>query len=98
MASGRRVLIAMLDGFGPDYLEASDMPTLRALIKRGVHKTVVRALWLATAPPRCGRCGREGEEDGEDLLVASPPVIDVHFRCPRCGDPVATRRIGMPHE
>jgi phosphonoacetate hydrolase len=40
MASGRRVLIAMLDGFGPDYLDASDMPTLRALIKRGVHKTV----------------------------------------------------------
>src|SRR5262245_14261282 len=40
MTSGRRVLIAMLDGFGTDYLEASDMPTLRALIKRGVHKTV----------------------------------------------------------
>ncbi len=40
MGSGRRVLIAMLDGFGPDYLEASDMPTLRALIKQGFHKTV----------------------------------------------------------
>lgn len=59
---------------------------------------LLRALWLATAPPRCGRCGRAGEVDGEDLLVVSPPVVEVHFRCPRCGDPVATRRIGMPHE
>jgi phosphonoacetate hydrolase len=48
MASGRRVLIAMLDGFGPDYLEASDMPTLRGLIKRGAHKTVEACLPTVT--------------------------------------------------
>jgi hypothetical protein len=53
-------------------------------------------LWLATAPPRCRRCGLAGEADEEQLLVASPPVVEVHFRCPRCGAAVASRRIGMP--
>lgn len=56
------------------------------------------ALWLATSPPRCRRCGRAGEVDGEELLVTSPPVFEVHFRCPLCGGPVARRRVGMPHE
>jgi hypothetical protein len=38
--AGRKTLIAMMDGFGPEYLEASDMPTLRALIARGFQATV----------------------------------------------------------
>jgi len=59
---------------------------------------LLRALWLATAPPRCGRCGLAGEADAEELLVKSPPVVEVHFRCPRCRGPVATRRFGTPPE
>jgi hypothetical protein len=59
---------------------------------------LVRALWLATAPPRCARCGLAGEADAEELLVESPPVVEVRFRCPRCRGPVATRRVGMPPE
>jgi phosphonoacetate hydrolase len=35
-----RVLILMLDGFGADYLEASDMPNLRRMIAAGFHATV----------------------------------------------------------
>src|SRR5262245_35900336 len=35
-----RVLIAMLDGFGPEYLQASEMPNLKAMISRGFYKTV----------------------------------------------------------
>ena len=35
-----RVLVLMLDGFGADYLEASDMPNLRRLIAEGFHSTV----------------------------------------------------------
>ena len=36
----RKVLIAMMDGFGPEYLQASDMPNLKAMIKDGFYKTV----------------------------------------------------------
>jgi phosphonoacetate hydrolase len=35
-----RVLVLMLDGFGADYLEASDMPNLRRMIAAGFHATV----------------------------------------------------------
>jgi phosphonoacetate hydrolase len=30
----------MMDGFGPDYLQASDMPNLKQMIKAGFYKTV----------------------------------------------------------
>ena len=41
MAKQRRVIfVAMVDGFGADYLEASDMPVLRKLISNGAHRTV----------------------------------------------------------
>jgi phosphonoacetate hydrolase len=36
----QRVVIAMIDGFGPDYLEASEMPVLKGLMARGLSKTV----------------------------------------------------------
>ena len=36
----RKILVAMMDGFGPDYLQASDMPNLKAMIKAGFYKTV----------------------------------------------------------
>jgi len=35
-----RVLVVMLDGFGPEYLQASEMPNLKAMIARGFYKTV----------------------------------------------------------
>jgi phosphonoacetate hydrolase len=36
----QRVVIVMIDGFGPDYLEASEMPVLKGLMARGLSKTV----------------------------------------------------------
>lgn len=36
----RKILIAMMDGFGPDYLQASDMPNVKGMIRGGFHKTV----------------------------------------------------------
>ncbi len=37
----QRVVIAMIDGLGPDYIEASEMPSLRGLMARGFSKTVL---------------------------------------------------------
>jgi phosphonoacetate hydrolase len=36
----QRVVIGMYDGWGPEYLEASDMPVVRDLMARGVGKIV----------------------------------------------------------
>ncbi len=36
----RKILVAMMDGFGPDYLQASEMTNLKQMIKEGFHKTV----------------------------------------------------------
>jgi phosphonoacetate hydrolase len=36
----QRVVIAMIDGFGTDYLEASEMPVLKGLMAKGFSKTV----------------------------------------------------------
>jgi phosphonoacetate hydrolase len=36
----QRVVIVMIDGFGPDYLQASEMPVLKGLMARGLSKTV----------------------------------------------------------
>lgn len=36
----RKILIAMMDGFGPEYLQASEMPVLKQMIKDGFYKTV----------------------------------------------------------
>ncbi|MBW1995275.1 MAG: alkaline phosphatase family protein [Deltaproteobacteria bacterium] len=36
----RKIMVAMMDGFGPDYLQASDMPNLKLMIKEGFYKTV----------------------------------------------------------
>jgi phosphonoacetate hydrolase len=40
MGGDRKILIAMLDGFGADYFAASDMPNLRALAAHGLNATV----------------------------------------------------------
>jgi phosphonoacetate hydrolase len=36
----QRVVIVMIDGFGKDYLEASEMPNLKRMMARGFAKTV----------------------------------------------------------
>lgn len=38
-ASKRKILIALLDGFGPEYLLRSDMPALKRMMASGFHKT-----------------------------------------------------------
>jgi phosphonoacetate hydrolase len=35
----RRILIALLDGFGPGYLESSDMPNLKRICREGAFRT-----------------------------------------------------------
>ena len=37
-APGRKILIALVDGFGPEYVERSDMPTLKRLCAEGAYK------------------------------------------------------------
>jgi len=39
-ASRRPIVIAMMDGFGPDYLEKSEMPALKTMAAAGECKTV----------------------------------------------------------
>ena len=36
----RRIVVVMMDGFGPEYLRASEMPNLKAMIARGFEHTV----------------------------------------------------------
>jgi phosphonoacetate hydrolase len=35
-----KILVVMMDGFGPEYLQASEMPNLKAMISHGFYKTV----------------------------------------------------------
>ncbi len=37
-APGRKILIVLVDGFGPEYLERSDTPTLKRLCAEGAYK------------------------------------------------------------
>ena len=37
-AVGRKILIILMDGFGPEYLEKSDMPNLKSLGRKGGYK------------------------------------------------------------
>ena len=36
----RKILIVMMDGFDPAYLQASDMPNAKQMIAKGFFKTV----------------------------------------------------------
>jgi len=38
--SKKKILVAMMDGLGADYLQASEMPNLKRMIKDGFYKTV----------------------------------------------------------
>ena len=35
---GRKIVIVLVDGFGPEYLESSDMPNLKRLSREGVYR------------------------------------------------------------
>jgi len=37
-AARRKILIVLVDGFGPDYLEKSDMPNLKHMCREGAYK------------------------------------------------------------
>jgi phosphonoacetate hydrolase len=43
-----RTLVVMMDGFGPEYLQASDMPNLKMMVSRGFSKTVRACLPTVT--------------------------------------------------
>ena len=39
MTAKRKILIVMMDGFDPAYLQASDMPNTKQMIANGFYKT-----------------------------------------------------------
>lgn len=48
---GRKIMVATMDGFGPDYLQASDMPNLKHMIRDGFYKTDLGGLWPESLQP-----------------------------------------------
>ena len=61
----QRVVIAMIDGFGTDYLEAGDMPALKGLMARGFSKTVRGVMPSVTNVNNASiACGAWPEEHG----------------------------------
>ena len=61
----QRVVIAMIDGLGTDYLEASDMPVLKGLMARGFSKTVSGVMPSVTNVNNASiACGTWPEEHG----------------------------------
>jgi hypothetical protein len=45
--------------------------------------------------PRCRRCARRATLATEELVADSPPIVDVTYFCPGCGEVVARRRLGV---
>jgi phosphonoacetate hydrolase len=58
----RKMLVAMMDGFGQDYLQASDMPILKQMIKAGFHKTVSACIPTVTNLNNASICTGEYAE------------------------------------
>jgi phosphonoacetate hydrolase len=61
----QRLCVVLLDGFGPEYLERSPMPTLKAWAKEGFHKHIQGAMPTVTntnAADLC--CGVHADEHG----------------------------------
>ena len=58
----RKILVAMMDGFGPDYLQASDMPNLKTMIKGGSYKTVSACMPTVTNINNASICTGEYPE------------------------------------
>ena len=53
---------------------------------------------LATRPPLCRGCRVLATHVEEYELSDSPRVLAVAYRCPRCGELIARRPIGVPEE
>jgi phosphonoacetate hydrolase len=61
----QRLVIAMIDGFGTDYLGASDMPALKGLMAKGFSKTVRGVMPSVTNVNNASiACGAWPEEHG----------------------------------
>ncbi len=61
----QRVVIAMIDGFGTDYLEASEMPVLKGLMSKGFSTTVSGVMPAVTNVNNASiACGAWPEEHG----------------------------------
>ena len=56
MADKRKILIVMMDGFAPEYLEASDMPNTKRMIAEGFHATVKAMMPTVTNVNNTGIC------------------------------------------
>ena len=61
----RRVIVFMIDGFGPDYLAASRMPVLNSWQRAGISKLVEDVMPSVTNPNNTSICcGAWPEEHG----------------------------------
>ena len=58
----RKILVVMMDGFGPDYLQASEMPNLKQMIKEGFYKTVSACMPTVTNINNASICTGEYPE------------------------------------
>lgn len=56
MNQRRKILIIMMDGFDPAYLQASDMPNTKQMIARGFYKTVRGIMPSVTNVNNTGIC------------------------------------------
>ena len=56
MADKRRILIVMMDGFEPSYLQASDMPNTKQMIAKGFYKQVEAMMPTVTNVNNTGIC------------------------------------------
>lgn len=56
MSAKRKILIVMMDGFDPAYLQASDMPNTKRMIAEGFYKTVKGVMPSVTNVNNTGIC------------------------------------------
>ena len=56
MADKRRILIVMMDGFEPSYLQASDMPNTKQMVAKGFYKQVEAMMPTVTNVNNTGIC------------------------------------------
>ena len=56
MADKRKILIIMMDGFDPAYLQASNMPNAKQMIANGFYKTVSAVMPTVTNVNNTGIC------------------------------------------
>jgi phosphonoacetate hydrolase len=56
MSKKRKILIVMMDGFDPAYLQASDMPNTKQMIAQGFYKTVKGVMPSVTNVNNTGIC------------------------------------------